>query len=84
MDCTMLIGRLRHPASVWTQIAAATNPADPMHWLKDRFTEHPKRQFIHARTFDNALLPVTTSTAWTTWRRDQLPMQASRLGPFGR
>ena len=66
-DWTMLLGRLRKTADVrwhageepWTQIAAATNPADPMHWLKVRFTNHPRREFIHARTFDNQLLPTS-------------------------
>jgi phage terminase large subunit-like protein len=64
-DWTMLIGRLRKTDNVawngtpaWTQIAAATNPADPLHWLKVRFADHPRRQFIHARTFDNTLLPA--------------------------
>lgn len=66
-DWTMLLGRLRRTAAVtwhhgeepWTQIGAATNPADPMHWLKLRFSDHPRRQFIHARTFDNRLLPAS-------------------------
>lgn len=64
-DWIMLLGRLRktenvewHGEEPWTQIGAATNPADPLHWLNTRFApEHEKRVRIHARTFDNRLLP---------------------------
>lgn len=37
-DWSMLMGRLRDPRIPYHQIAAATNPADPKHWLKVRFT----------------------------------------------
>lgn len=58
-DWIMLLGRLRHPASPWHQIAGATNPADPDHWLKRRFSqEHPRRRFLHASTLENKLLPA--------------------------
>ena len=55
-DWMMLIGRLRHNAAGWQQIGAATNPADPSHWLKARF-DRPERVYLHASTFDNALTP---------------------------
>lgn len=57
-DWIMLLGRLRHPGAAWTQIAGATNPADPTHWLKQRFAgDSERRQYLHARTHDNTLLP---------------------------
>lgn len=64
-DWVMLEGRLRkteavdwHGEEPWTQLGAATNPADPLHWLNVRFAaDHPGRTRLHARTFDNRLLP---------------------------
>lgn len=57
-DWIMLLGRLRSTAAPYRQIGAATNPADPNHWLKQRFSpDHPKRVYLHARTSDNVLLP---------------------------
>lgn len=55
-DWTMLQGRLRSPAVPWTQIAAATNPADPTHWLNKQF-QGEGREMLSASTFDNAMLP---------------------------
>lgn len=54
-DWMMLLGRLRHNAAGWQQIGAATNPADPNHWLKARFDQGGL--YLHASTFDNALTP---------------------------
>ena len=46
-DWSMLLGRLRDPRMDWHQLAAATNPAQPKHWLRVRMTaDHPKRKFI--------------------------------------
>jgi len=36
-DWMMLLGRLRHPSVPFHQIFAATNPADPNHWVYRRF-----------------------------------------------
>jgi hypothetical protein len=47
-DWMMLLGRLRFPNVPFHQIGAATNPADPSHWLKRRFT---------ASTTENRFLP---------------------------
>lgn len=58
-DWMMLQGRLRFPGVPWNQIAGATNPADPQHWLKRRFTPSTdERTYLHARTSDNRLLPA--------------------------
>jgi predicted phage terminase large subunit-like protein len=58
-DWIMLLGRLRSVTAPYRQIGAATNPADPNHWLKQRFNEdHPNRLYLHARTSDNKLLPA--------------------------
>src|SRR5438132_2380993 len=56
-DWVMLEGRLRHDAAGWRQIGAATNPADPGHWLKRRFQEEGDRLYLHASTYDNRLVP---------------------------
>ena len=37
-DWIMLQGRLRDPRMPWHQLAAATNPGPPKHWLRMRFT----------------------------------------------
>lgn len=56
-DWTMLQGRLRDPAMEWHQLAAATNPASPKHWLKQRFTPSDDRhEFIVATR--NRFLPA--------------------------
>ena len=53
-DWIMLLGRLRDPRIPWHQLAAATNPADPEHWLKRRFTPATAtRQYFHATARDN-------------------------------
>lgn len=57
-DWVMLKGRLRDPRAPWHQVAAATNPAMPTHWLKRRFTPPtPEREYLHATPFDNRFLP---------------------------
>jgi predicted phage terminase large subunit-like protein len=58
-DWIMLLGRLRSQMAPYRQIGAATNPADPNHWLKQRFTPSTERRvYLHARTADNKLLPL--------------------------
>lgn len=55
-DWLMLQGRLRDPRSSWHQIAAATNPAGPTHWLKRRFTPSTsERKYLAASS--NRFLP---------------------------
>jgi len=57
-DWSMVKGRLSWPGIPYHQIAAATNPASPKHWLKVRFTPPTAdRVYLHASTFDNPLLP---------------------------
>lgn len=57
-DWIMVKGRLSWPGIPYHQIAAATNPASPKHWLKVRFTPSTEeRVFLHASTFDNPALP---------------------------
>jgi phage terminase large subunit-like protein len=57
-DWMMLGGRLRYPGVPYHQIAAATNPADPQHWLKRRFDEPGDRLMVHAPTTANRYLPA--------------------------
>jgi PBSX family phage terminase large subunit len=58
-DWVMVKGRLSWPGIGYHQIAAATNPASPKHWLKQRFTPPtPDRVYLHASTFDNPALPA--------------------------
>ena len=55
-DWMMLLGRLRDPRIPYHQIAAATNPAHPKHWLLLRFlSDDPARQMF--RTQSNRFLP---------------------------
>lgn len=61
-DWMMLAGRLRWPDVPFHQLAGATNPAGPKHWLKQRFApddapRNPRREYLTATTFDNRLLP---------------------------
>ncbi len=56
-DWTMLEGRLRYPGVPWTQIAGATNPADPSHWLRRRFDGREGREYVAASTMENRFLP---------------------------
>lgn len=57
-DWMMLLGRLRWPDVPYHQIGAATNPADPAHWIKRRFSDDAvDRQMLQAKTTDNRLLP---------------------------
>jgi PBSX family phage terminase large subunit len=58
-DWIMVKGRLSWPGVPYHQIAAATNPASPKHWLKLRFTPSTtEREYLHASTFDNPALPA--------------------------
>jgi PBSX family phage terminase large subunit len=58
-DWNMVKGRLSWPGIPYHQIAAATNPAGPKHWLKTRFTPpSASRVYLHATTFDNPTLPA--------------------------
>lgn len=57
-DWIMLLGRLRDPRIPWHQLAAATNPGPPNHWLKKRFgTGLPGRDYVHATAQTNRFLP---------------------------
>lgn len=57
-DWIMLLGRLRDPAMPWHQLAAATNPGPPGHWLKQRFTPpDDEHAYVHATAADNRFLP---------------------------
>ena len=57
-DWMMLLGRLRDPRIPWHQLAAATNPGAPTHWLKLRFTPPTSdREYLHATALDNRFLP---------------------------
>ena len=58
-DWIMLKGRLRDPRTPWHQLAAATNPGPPDHWLKKRFTPPTAdRVYLHATPFDNRFAPA--------------------------
>jgi PBSX family phage terminase large subunit len=58
-DWIMVKGRLSWPGIGYHQIAAATNPASPAHWLKRRFTPPSEdRVYLHASTLDNPSLPA--------------------------
>lgn len=49
-DWIMLLGRLRDPRMPWHQLAAATNPGPPKHWLRLRMLGEPsKRLFLTIR-----------------------------------
>lgn len=71
-DWVMLEGRLRSDTTPYTQLGGATNPADPNHWLKRRFSPPtPDRVYLHAGTFANRLL-----------RQDYLDRMANLTGLF--
>lgn len=56
-DWMMLLGRLRDPRVPFHQIAAATNPAHPKHWLLLRFlSDDPERVLLRAS--ENRFLPA--------------------------
>jgi phage terminase large subunit len=48
-DWIMLLGRLRDPRMPWHQLAAATNPGPPKHWLRMRMLGSEARKFITIR-----------------------------------
>lgn len=55
-DWIMILGRLRRDVIGFRQLAAATNPASPRHWLKVRFTPPTEaREFLVAS--GNRFLP---------------------------
>lgn len=55
-DWIVLLGRLRDPRMPWHQLAAATNPGPPKHWLRMRMLGHePERLLIHVK--HNRYLP---------------------------
>lgn len=56
-DWMMLLGRLRDPRIPYHQIAAATNPAHPKHWLLLRFTLEPGPEKLMLRAKGNRFLP---------------------------
>jgi len=43
-DWIMLLGRLRDPRMPWHQLAAATNPGPPKHWLRLRMLGDPEHR----------------------------------------
>ena len=55
-DWMMLLGRLRDPRVPYHQIAAATNPAHPKHWLLLRFMAGDERREM-LRASGNRFLP---------------------------
>lgn len=56
-DWMMILGRLRDPRIPFHQVAAATNPAHPKHWLLLRFLENdPARLMVRAT--GNTFLPT--------------------------
>lgn len=63
-DWVQVMGRLSWPGIGYHQIAAATNPAQPTHWLKRRFTPPTEsRVYLHASTLDNPALPTDYVTS---------------------
>lgn len=56
-DWMMLLGRLRDPRIPFHQIAAATNPAHPKHWLLLRFTQDPGPDKLMLKAKGNRFLP---------------------------
>src|SRR5258706_2828800 len=46
----MLLGRLRDPPSPWHQLAAATNPGPPKHWLRMRMLASTERLMLAIRS----------------------------------
>jgi phage terminase large subunit len=50
-DWIMLLGRLRDPRMPWHQIAAATNPGPPKHWLRDRMATHGRMLYAKSNRF---------------------------------
>ena len=54
-DWLMLLGRLRDPRMPWHQLAAATNPGSPEHWLRKRMTSDGREMITIRR---NKFLPA--------------------------
>jgi phage terminase large subunit len=50
-DWIMLLGRLRDPRMPWHQLAAATNPGPPNHWLKRRAESHGEMLFARSNVY---------------------------------
>lgn len=55
-DWMMILGRLRDPRIPYHQVAAATNPAHPKHWLLLHFTSGDQDRLM-LRASGNAFLP---------------------------
>lgn len=55
-DWLMILGRLRDPRIPFHQVAAATNPAHPKHWLLLRFLD-PDPERVMLRASGNRFLP---------------------------
>lgn len=56
-DWIMIRGRLRDPRIDYHQIAAATNPAHPKHWLLEHFTADASPGRVMLRASGNSFLP---------------------------
>ena len=56
-DWVMIRGRLRDPRIGWHQVAAATNPAHPRHWLLGHFTAGASGR-VMLRASGNRFLPA--------------------------
>lgn len=56
-DWMMLLGRLRDPRIPFHQLAAATNPAHPKHWLLLHFTQADDPDRMMLRASANRFLP---------------------------
>lgn len=56
-DWIMLLGRLRDPRMPWHQLAAATNPGPPKHWLRMRMLEDPANRSMVAIKANKFLTP---------------------------
>ena len=59
-EYTMLLGRLRNLADPCRQIAIATNPGPPAHFLHERFFDErePSRRLIQTTSLENYYLPA--------------------------
>ena len=56
-DWIMLLGRLRDPRMPWHQLAAATNPGPPKHWLRLRMLAQPSTRLMLAIKANKFLTP---------------------------
>ncbi len=56
-DWIMLLGRLRDPRMPWHQLAAATNPGPPKHWLRLRMLADPEHRLMLSIKANKFLTP---------------------------